>query len=197
MAKLTNEQSEKRRKTNKKILSIFGILFAIIFIGVIIGALTSEKSEFDKHYPNIKNGLAKMDYEIVKESPQYRQFKATASNNQAYYVDYGIIKGVTEEYQNLKCVISFYPRPKLSNDWIGRERILANDPKIIEAIKLITAEFTNNEVSYEDILMEVQQKVQTGDMSKINIKTDKYLFAMSKGETSFKCYFTLFLPGKK
>ena len=198
MAKLTEEQLEKRRKTNKKVISFFGVLFGIIIIGAIIGALTSEKSEFRKHYPNIKNGLAKMGYEIVKESPQYRQYKATASNNQNYYVDYGIDKRVTEEYQNLRCEISFFPRPKLSNDWIGKERILANDPKIIETIKLITTEFTNNEVSYEDILMEVQQKVQTGDTSKkINIETDKYRFEMFKRVTHFKCWFTLFLPGKK
>jgi len=197
MAELSQEKLEKRRKTNKKILAIFGIIFGIIIIGVIIGALTSEKSEFRKHYPNIKNGLAKMGYEVVKESSQYRQYKATASNNQTYYVDYGIDKRVTEEYQYLLCKISFFPRPGLNYDWIGKERILANDPKIIETIKLITAELTNNEVSYEDILKEVQQKVQTGDTSKINIETDKYRFRMSKGESSFKCHFILFLPGKK
>jgi hypothetical protein len=197
MAELNQEKLEKRRKTNKKRLAIFGIIFGIIVIAVIIGAITSEKSEFDKHYPNIKNGLAKLGYEIVKESSQYRQFEAAASNNQVYYVHYGIDDRVIEEYQYLKCEISFHPRPKLNYDWIGKERILANDPKIIETIKLITAEFTNNEVSYEDILREVQQKVQTGDKSKINIETDNYRFRMSKGESSFKCHFILFLPGKK
>ena len=197
MGKLSEEQQVKRRKTNKKILSIFGILFGIILIAVIVGAITSEKSEFDKHYPNIKNGLAKMGYEVVKESPQYRQFKAAASNNQAYYVDYGIDKRLNEEYQNLKCEISFFPQQRLNSDWAGKEKILANDPKIIETIKLITAEFTNNEVSYEDILREAQQKVQTGDTSKINIETDKYRFEMFKGVKHLKCWFTLFLPGKK
>ena len=197
MSELNQDKLEKRRKTNKKILSIFGILFGIILIAVIVGAITSEKSEFDKHYSNIKNGLAKMGYEIVKESPQYKQFKAPASNNQAYYVDYGIDERVAEEYQNLRCEISFYPQPKLNYDWIGKEKILANDPKIIETIKLITAELTNNEVSYEDIIREAQQKVQTGDTSRINIETDKYQFRMSKGESGLKCHFILFLPGKK
>ena len=173
MGKLTEEQQVKRRKTNKKILSIFGVIFGIILIGVIIGAVTSEKSEFRKHHPNIKNGLAKLGYEVEKESSQYGQFKATAPNNDAYYVDYGVDGRKTEEYQNLECIISYYPQPKLGNDWIGKERVLANDPKIIETLKIITAEFTNNEVSYEDILRKVQQKVQTGDTSKLSIETDK------------------------
>jgi len=45
MVKLTNEQLEKRRKTNKKIFSIFGIIFAVFIVIGIINSLTGKDNE--------------------------------------------------------------------------------------------------------------------------------------------------------
>ena len=45
MAKLTEEQMEKRRKTNKKIIIIFGVIFAIMVVLFMISGPSS--SEFE------------------------------------------------------------------------------------------------------------------------------------------------------
>ena len=45
MAKLTEEQLEKRRKTNKKIISFFGVILTLLVVIGIIGSLTGKDDE--------------------------------------------------------------------------------------------------------------------------------------------------------
>ena len=51
--------------------------------------------------------------------------------------------------------------------------------------------------SHQKRALETAEVIARHKKLKINIETDKYRFEMFKRVTHFKCWFTLFLPGKK